>query len=246
MMTVGCHSGVAASRTSRERRPPPPGALSGAAASIVVPDRNRPPAGAQHVPDLLVGPDGRPRCRWAGSAPEYLDYHDREWGRPVHDEARLFEKLCLEGFQTGLSWLTILRKRAAFRRAFAGFDPAAVAAFGDADVERLMHETIIRNRQKILSTIANARAIRQIQGEHGSFDAFVWSFVGGKPLVNEFRTLAELPAQTAESAALSKALRKRGFGFVGPTICYAFMQAAGLVNDHVVSCPYRRVAKEHR
>ena len=164
-------------------------------------------------------------------------YHDQEWGVPLHDDRSLFELLTLEGAQAGLSWSTILRRRDGYRTAFAEFQPARVAAFGDADVQALLANTgIIRNRQKIVSTIGNAGRLLEVQNEHGSFDRFVWSFVGGRPLVHEFTTMGELPAQTPESAALSKALRKRGFGFVGPTIIYAFMQAAGLINDHVVSC----------
>jgi DNA-3-methyladenine glycosylase I len=167
-------------------------------------------------------------------------YHDKEWGTPLHDDRGLFELLTLEGAQAGLSWMTILRRRDGYRRAFANFDPARVAAFGEPESQRLLaNPEIIRNRQKIESTIANARRILEVQQEHGSFDNFVWSFVGGKPLDHQFRSSADMPAQTPESVALSRALKKRGFGFVGPTICYAFMQAAGLVNDHLVSCPAR-------
>ena len=185
------------------------------------------------MPDLLVGPDGRPRCRWAGSAPEYLGYHDREWGRPVHDQARLFEKLCLEGFQTGLSWLTILRKRAAFRRAFAGFDPAAVAAFGDADVARLLADPgIVRNRRKVEATIANARAVLALEGT--SLDELVWS---AAPATHPVPAgLADLPATTPESIALARELKRRGFRQVGPTTVYALMQACGVVDDHLAGC----------
>jgi DNA-3-methyladenine glycosylase I len=167
-------------------------------------------------------------------------YHDKEWGTPLHDDRGLFELLTLEGAQAGLSWMTILRRRDGYRRAFANFDPARVAAFGEPESQRLLaNPEIIRNRQKIESTIANARRILEVQQEYGSFDNFVWSFVGGKPLDHQFRSSADMPAQTPESVALSRALNKRGFGFVGPTICYAFMQAAGLVNDHLVSCPAR-------
>jgi DNA-3-methyladenine glycosylase I len=167
-------------------------------------------------------------------------YHEKEWGTPLHDDRGLFELLTLEGAQAGLSWMTILRRRDGYRRAFANFDPARVAAFGEPESQRLLaNPEIIRNRQKIESTIANARRILEVQQEHGSFDNFVWSFVGGKPLDHQFRSSADMPAQTPESVALSRALKKRGFGFVGPTICYAFMQAAGLVNDHLVSCPAR-------
>jgi DNA-3-methyladenine glycosylase I len=167
-------------------------------------------------------------------------YHDTEWGVPLHDDRGLFELLTLEGAQAGLSWQTILRRREGYRRAFANFELAKVAAFGESELEDLLaNAEIIRNRQKLASTIANARYVLDVQQEHGSFDAFVWSFVAGKPLDHAFGTLAEVPAQTPESLALSRALRKRGFGFVGPTICYAFMQSAGLVNDHVVGCSAR-------
>jgi DNA-3-methyladenine glycosylase I len=164
-------------------------------------------------------------------------YHDQEWGVPLHDDRALFELLTLEGAQAGLSWSTILRRRDGYRTAFAEFEPSRVAAFDDADVQALLATTgIIRNRQKIVSTIENARRLLEVQNDDGSFDRFVWSFVGGRPVVHEFTIMGEIPAQTPESIALSKALRKRGFGFVGPTIVYAFMQSAGLVNDHLQSC----------
>ena len=171
------------------------------------------------------------------------DYHDREWGVPVHDDRLLFEFLVLEGAQAGLSWMTILRKREAYRVAFKGFDPAAVARFNDASVERLMGvSSIVRNRLKIKSAIKNARVVRSIAGEQRSFDAYVWSFVGGRPKRNAWKAMGEIPAQTDEAQALSKDLIARGATFVGPTICYAFMQATGLVNDHLVSCfRYRQV-----
>jgi DNA-3-methyladenine glycosylase I len=168
-------------------------------------------------------------------------YHDREWGVPLHDDRALFELLTLEGAQAGLSWSTILRRRDAYRAAFAQFDPTQVARFDQREVERLMADSgIIRNRQKIVATIENARRLDAIQQESGSLDRFVWSFVGGKPLIHEFDQQSQIPATTAESERLSKALRQRGFGFVGPTICYAFMQSAGLVNDHVIGCDARR------
>lgn len=172
-----------------------------------------------------------------------LAYHDQEWGVPVHDDRALFELLTLEGAQAGLSWSTILRRRAGYRRALADFDVERVAAFDEADVARLLADPgIIRNRQKVRSTIDNARRVREVQAEFGSFDAFVWSFVDGAPLVHRIADQSELPSQTAQSVALSRALRTRGFGFVGPTICYAFMQAAGLVNEHLLSCPaWRRI-----
>jgi DNA-3-methyladenine glycosylase I len=164
-------------------------------------------------------------------------YHDQEWGVPLHDERGLFELLTLEGAQAGLSWSTVLKRREAYRRAFADFDVTLVAGFDGDDVERLMANIeLIRNRQKITSTVENARNVLALHAEGTSLDEFVWSFVSGRPLIHGFTAMAELPAQTPESVALSKALRKRGFGFVGPTICYAFMQAAGLVNDHIVTC----------
>lgn len=176
------------------------------------------------------------RCEW-GSDPLMQAYHDNEWGVPLHDDDALFELLTLEGAQAGLSWSTILRRRENYRAAFAGFSIKRVAAFGPDDVERLMQDTgIVRNRQKILSAIENARKVLDIQREHGSFDTYIWSFVGGTTLRNRFQQMGQLPDQTAESQAMSRALRKRGFSFVGPTICYAFMQSAGLVNDHVVTC----------
>jgi DNA-3-methyladenine glycosylase I len=180
------------------------------------------------------------RCEWAGSSdPLMLAYHDAEWGTPSRDPVHLFELLTLEGAQAGLSWTTILRKREGYRRAFAGFDAERVARFGDGDVERLMGDAgIVRNRLKIDAAIANARAVL----EAGSLDELVWSFVGGEPLVNGWRTIAEIPAETTESKAMSKELKRRGFRFVGPTICYAFMQACGLVDDHTVDCFRYRAA----
>jgi DNA-3-methyladenine glycosylase I len=177
------------------------------------------------------------RCGWAEGDPLMLDYHDREWGVPVHDDPLLFEFLVLEGAQAGLSWMTILRKRDAYRRAFHSFEPKAVARFTDRSVARLLESpAIVRNRRKIESAITNARVILAITREQGSFDRYVWSFVGSRPRRNAWRTVADIPAQTPESVALSKDLVRRGASFVGPTICYAFMQATGLVNDHLVSC----------
>jgi DNA-3-methyladenine glycosylase I len=178
------------------------------------------------------------RCAWAPPGdPLYVAYHDEEWGVPVHDDTRLFEMLVLEGAQSGLSWSTILRKREGYRAAFQGFDPAKVARFTPARVERLMHDTaIVRNRMKIESAVSNAKAVREVEREHGSFDAYLWSFVGRKPIVNRRRAPGTIPAETAESRAMSKDMKKRGFRFVGPTVCYAFMQAVGMVNDHVTSC----------
>ena len=176
------------------------------------------------------------RCAWA-TTPLGIAYHDAEWGVPVHDDAKLFEFLLLEGAQAGLSWETILRKRDAYRRAFAGFDPAKVARFSAARLRQLMHDDgIVRNRLKIKSAVTNAQAFLAVQQEFGSFDAYVWRFVGGKPLVNRRRRTGDVPARTAESDALSKDLLKRGFKFVGSTICYAFMQAVGLVDDHLDNC----------
>ena len=166
-----------------------------------------------------------------------LAYHDEEWGVPSHDDRHLFEMLTLEGAQAGLSWSTILRKREGYRRAFAGFDPGVVARFTSRDVDRLLIDTgIVRNRLKVESTIVNAGRLLAVQDELGSFDAYLWALVDGTPIVNRWRSLAELPAETDLSRALSKDLKKRGFRFVGPTVCYAFMQAVGLVNDHTVDC----------
>ncbi|WP_432822828.1 DNA-3-methyladenine glycosylase I [Trichloromonas sp.] len=177
------------------------------------------------------------RCAWCGSDPLYLSYHDKEWGVPVHDDRLLFEFLVLEGAQAGLSWLTILKKRDNYRRAFHGFDPQRVARYSDADLQRLLADSgIVRNRLKIESAVKNARGVLALQQEFGSFDAYLWRYVEHQPRQNEWRSLAELPARTAESDAMSKDLKKRGFNFVGPTICYAFMQAVGMVNDHVVDC----------
>jgi DNA-3-methyladenine glycosylase I len=176
------------------------------------------------------------RCAWA-TTPLSIDYHDREWGTPQHDDRVLFEFLVLEGAQAGLSWETILRKRDAYRKAFAGFDPRQVARFGKRDVARLLADGgIVRNRAKIASAITNAKAYGEVQREFSSFDAFVWRFVDGAPRQNRWRTLTELPARTLESDAMSKELRRRGFSFVGSTICYAFMQAVGMVNDHTADC----------
>ena len=177
------------------------------------------------------------RCEWAGISPLYVAYHDQEWGVPVHDDHELFEMLILEGAQAGLSWSTILNKRAAYRVAFDGFDPALVAAYDDAKVANLLaNPGIVRNRAKVAAAIANAQALLVVQQEFGSFDAYIWSFVGGRPRYNAWTQLSAIPAETAESQAMSKDLRKRGFRFVGPTICYAFMQAVGMVNDHMTSC----------
>jgi DNA-3-methyladenine glycosylase I len=183
-------------------------------------------------------PESLLRCPWAHGSELYLAYHDEEWGMPVRDDLVLFEFLVLEGAQAGLSWSTILNKRESYREAFAGFDPARVARFDHARVDRLMtNEGIVRNRLKIESAVTNARAFVALQKEAGSFERHAWSFVGGAPIVNRRRTIAEVPTRTAQSDALSKDLAKRGFRFVGPTIMYAFMQATGLVNDHLLHCP---------
>ncbi|MGI9657980.1 MAG: DNA-3-methyladenine glycosylase I [Gaiellaceae bacterium] len=185
------------------------------------------------------------RCAWApADDADYLAYHDEEWGVPVHDDRHLFEMLTLEGAQAGLSWSTILRKRVGYRKAFAGFDPEAVASYTQPDIERLLKDpSIVRNRLKVESTVANARTVLEVQDELGSLDAYLWNFVDGEPIQNAWRELGELPAQTDTSKRMSKELKKRGFRFVGPTVCYAFMQAAGFVNDHVVDCfRYREVS----
>jgi DNA-3-methyladenine glycosylase I len=177
------------------------------------------------------------RCAWAGTDPLYVRYHDDEWGVPVHRDRHLFEMLILEGAQAGLSWITILRKRPAYRRAFDRFDPKKVARFSAARQRALMRDAgIVRNRLKISAAVTNARAFLDVQKEFGSFDAYLWRFVGGRPKVNRPSGQGDIPARTAESDALSKDLKKRGFRFVGGTICYAFMQAVGLVDDHVRGC----------
>lgn len=177
------------------------------------------------------------RCEWCGDDPLYVDYHDREWGVPLHDDQRLFEMLVLEGAQAGLSWITVLRKRENYRRAFDGFDPVKVAAYTDRDVSRLLGDAgIIRNRLKIQSAIRNARAFLDVQKAFGSFDSYIWDFVDSRPIQNHWQTLSELPGSTALSDQISKDLKKRGFNFVGSTIIYAHMQATGMVNDHTTDC----------
>ncbi len=179
----------------------------------------------------------KPRCWWAGNDALYRAYHDTEWGVPVHDDIRFFEMLSLEGAQAGLSWMTILRRREAYRALFDGFDPRLVAAYGEAKVAALLQDArIIRNRLKIRSVIANAQAFLKVREEFGSFGKYVWRFVGGAPKINCCKIPADIPAKTPESDAMSKDLKKRGFTFVGSTICYAFLQACGLVNDHVEGC----------
>jgi DNA-3-methyladenine glycosylase I len=195
--------------------------------------------------DVVFGADGLARCSWAASTPEYSLYHDHEWGRPVGDDNRIYEKLCLEGFQSGLSWLTILRKREGFRKAFAGFDPDAVARFGTAHVERLLSDpAIVRNRSKILATINNAQATIRLRQAGTSLAAVVWAHEPpAKPPPDR---LSALPASTPESKALSAELRKHGFRFVGPTTVYASMQSLGVVNDHLEACHFRAVADSER
>jgi DNA-3-methyladenine glycosylase I len=189
------------------------------------------------TPALITHPDGQARCWWCGDDPEYVRYHDAEWGRPVHDEIRLFEKLCLEGFQAGLSWLTILRKRPAFRRAFDGFDPERVATYDEANVARLLEDpAIVRHRGKIEATVANARAYLSLREER-TLDDLVWSYAEAP--VCAPRSPDDIPTSTEASTALSKELKRRGFRFVGPTTIYAFMQAMGLVDDHLVGCASR-------
>ena len=193
--------------------------------------------------ELQTDAAGVSRCWWPGTDPLYVAYHDDEWGRPVTDTARLFEKLCLEGFQSGLSWLTILRKRENFRRAFAGFDPGRVAAFGDRDVERLLGDAgIVRHRGKIESTINNARRCLELVDEFGSLAAYIWSYEPEEPEGVSSGSSA-IPSQTPTSTRLSKDLKKRGFNFCGPTIVYAFMQACGLINDHLLDCHRHEAVK---
>lgn len=183
---------------------------------------------------VTAGPDGRARCPWGLSAAEYLAYHDQEWGRPLRGDRELFERLSLEAFQSGLSWLTILRKREGFRRAFAGFEPATVAAFGDSDVQRLMADrTIVRNRAKVEATIRNARVVLDLDVPLGEL---LWSFAPPPDHRPRPATVADVPATTPESVAMARALKRRGFAFVGPTTCYALMQAVGMVDDHVAGC----------
>ncbi len=177
------------------------------------------------------------RCEWCGDEPLYVAYHDDEWGVPVHDDRKLFEMLILEGAQAGLSWSTILKKRENYRKAFDRFDAKKMAKYDKAKVAKLLADPgIVRNRLKIAATIQNARAFLEVQKEFGSFDRYIWQFVDGKPKKNKWKSLKEIPPKTSESDAMSKDLRKRGFSFVGSTICYAFMQAVGMVNDHVVRC----------
>lgn len=188
------------------------------------------------------------RCAWAGSDPLYQEYHDREWGVPLHTDRVLFEMLILEGAQAGLSWITILRKRKNYRKAFDRFDPKKVARYDARKIASLLNDAgIVRNRLKVASAVSNAKAFLAVQKEFGSFERYIWRFVEGKPVINHFRSLKEVPARTPVSDAMSRDLKKRGFRFVGSTICYAFMQACGLVNDHETGCfRHRQVLREHR
>ena len=180
---------------------------------------------------------GAPRCPWPGNDPLMIAYHDTEWGVPLHDDPKLFEFMVLDAFQAGLSWSTILKKRENFRRAFAGFDPATIVRFTESDTRRLLADPgIIRNRLKIASAITNSRQFLEVQREFGTFNQYIWSFAGGHTIKNRRRSIKQIPSQSKESEAMSHDLRQRGFKFVGPTICYSFMQAAGLVNDHLMSC----------
>jgi len=193
------------------------------------------------MPAALPHPDGLIRCSWPGQDPLYVAYHDTEWGVPEYDDRALYEKLVLDGFQAGLSWITILRKRENFRRAFDGFVPEKIARYTPKKVERLMQDAgIVRNRQKIEGTVASARAYLDIMEKGPGFSALLWDFVGGRPKINNFRSIKQVPAETPVSRAMSKELASRGFKFCGPTIVYAFMQATGMVNDHLVDCHRHR------
>jgi len=188
------------------------------------------------------------RCQWAGNDALYQKYHDEEWGVPVHDDRKLFEMLILEGAQAGLSWITILRKRENYRKAFDNFDAKKICKYDSKKIEQLLkNEGIIRNRLKISAAITNAKLFLEIQKEFGSFDKFIWQFVNGKPIINHWKIMKEIPAKTAESDLMSKELKKRGFKFIGSTICYAFMQAVGMANDHIVDCfRYKNISNNYR
>ena len=190
---------------------------------------------------MITGDDGLARCDWCGNDPIYIAYHDNEWGRPLHDDRALFELLILEGAQAGLSWRTILHKRPAYREAYEGFDPERMARYGDKDRARLRSDAgIVRNKLKIDASITNARAFLDLVNAEGPFSEWLWAFVEGQPIINHPTTVSDVPATTSESDALSKELRRRGFKFVGSTICYAYMQSAGLVDDHLVGCHRKR------
>ena len=203
--------------------------------------------GTRGSAESVMAKTDRVRCGWAGTDPLYVAYHDDEWGVPLHDDRRLFEMLILEGAQAGLSWITILRKREAYRKAFDHFDARRVAGYSTARIERLMqNEGIVRNRLKIEAAVRNARAFLEIQREFGTFDAYIWQFVGGRPQQNSPRTVKDVPPTTRESDTMSRDLKARGFTFVGSTICYAFMQATGMVNDHLVDCFRSRPVRKLR
>ena len=177
------------------------------------------------------------RCGWCGSDPLYIQYHDSQWGVPLHNDRKLFEFLVLESFQAGLSWLTILKKRASFKEAFCGFSVQKIARFNSSKIERLVSDkSIVRNRAKVLAAVTNARCFLEVKEEYGSFDRYVWQFVNGKPIINRWKSEKLIPSITAESEAMSRDMRSKGFKFIGPTICYAFMQATGMVNDHITAC----------
>lgn len=181
--------------------------------------------------------DGKPRCEWVTTDQIYMDYHDLEWGRPTYDDRKLFEMLCLEGAQAGLSWITILKRRENYKQAFVQFNPEKVSQYNESNVQELLQDKgIIRNERKIRSVITNAQVFLAVRKEYGTFSAYIWQFVGGKPIQNDWDEHADVPASTAESVQMSKDMKKRGFKFVGPTICYAYMQATGMVNDHTKGC----------
>ncbi|MDW7710675.1 MAG: DNA-3-methyladenine glycosylase I [Deferrisomatales bacterium] len=230
-----------ADRAAERRDPPAPATPSPFSSGRAIIGTRRPRPSQPGERDLTSSPP--PRCPWAAT-PLSTAYHDGEWGVPVHDDRTLFEFLVLEGAQAGLSWETILKKRSRYREAFDRFDPSRVAAYGPEKVAALLADPgIVRNRLKVAAAVANARAFLRVQEEHGSFDAYLWGFVGGQPIRNRWADLRDVPVQTEESRALSRDLRRRGFRFVGPTICYAFMQAVGLVNDHLTGCfRYRELA----
>lgn len=192
---------------------------------------------SNYTADESIMDNNKRRCSWLGENPLMIEYHDKEWGVPVHDDRTLFEFLILEGAQAGLSWQTVLNKRGNYRKAFDGFHADKIARYGTKDVKRLLADSgIIRNRLKIAATIQNAKAFLEIQKEFGTFDAYIWQFVGGRPINHKINTIKDIPASTKESDAMSKELLKRGFKFVGSTVCYAFMQAVGMVNDHEIKC----------
>lgn len=202
------------------------------------PINQNPDSRNQHPGASIILSESRiQRCEWCGDDPLYVKYHDEEWGVPVHDDIKHFEMIILDGAQAGLSWITVLRKRENYRKAFSKFDPKKVAKYDEKKIAKLLDNPgIIRNKLKVRSAVTNAQAFLKIQKEFGSFDKYIWQFVGGKPIINKWKSMKELPATSKQSDAMSKDLKKRGFKFVGSTICYAYMQAAGMVNDHVTNC----------